>query len=272
MEASALGSRGQEAPTDSWCSPTAGGRRCRSPCPSRWLHSAGRSSATPSTLHALTLSTTYAGRGPVRRHPEITARPGHHATPRRRETLSMHSCSDTELPGRTVTAVVIEHVGGHASAAMVRNETFEASVGNCQKHIGVGAVKNTGSPSVAVMSGSRGGRQFNRSGLRGGTVGTSNIDSITERPIGALQSFGDIGRGDNAGHLVALNPHYSAPGRRLHALQQCSDRLVGRGGGHLAERSRGITHQGAGACVRGTRRSCGSVISPLTDPSRASTR
>ena len=54
-----------------------------------------------------------------------------------------------------------------------------------------------------------------------------------------------------ADHLVALNHQYSAPGRRLHALQQCSDRLVGGGGGHLAQRYRGITHQGAGPLVRG---------------------
>lgn len=85
--------------------------------------------------------------GVIDRHMQVAGRsvviprsprgPGHHATPRRCETLSLPSCSDTEHPGRTVTAVVIEDVGGHASAAMVPNETFEASVGNCREHIGV---------------------------------------------------------------------------------------------------------------------------------------
>ena len=177
----------------------------------------------------------------------------------------------TEHPGRTVTPVVIEDVGGHASAAMVRNETFEASVGNCRKHIGVGAVKNTGSPSVAVMSGFQSWSAVQPFGLA--RWDRWDVEYRIASPSGQsarFDHFGDIGRGDNADHLVALNPHYSAPGRRLHALQQWSDRLVGRGGGHVAERSRGITHQGARAFVRGTRRSRDSVISPLSDPSRAS--
>jgi hypothetical protein len=126
--------------------------------------------------------------------------------------------------------VVIEDVGGHAGAAMVPNETFEASVGTCREHIGVRAGKEH---RFAV------GSCHVRSRV---VVGSSIVRACAVVPLGRRISvaspsgqsarfdhFGDIGRGDNADHLVALNHQYSAPGRRLHALQQCSDRLVGGG-------------------------------------------